>query len=211
MLCALSQHLLTTFCIVREYWIVGLGRVLWFFEYIARSDTMDLSVIITELLVSLVGIFVGTLLAMAVERRNARRRKQHRAKIILRALADELYDNDESLMAVRPAYEETVWGKSFYVSTTAWETAVASGDLPDIIGFELADLIGAQYGLLVQLRYYVNLLTQLWFAPTTIDGYEHIQQGFRDTILDIMTRSLDRYPHVMDEIQDALNGSPNDN
>lgn len=39
---------------------------------------------IAETVASLVGIFVGTLLALAVDRNNERRRKRQRAKIILR-------------------------------------------------------------------------------------------------------------------------------
>ncbi|MBN1483985.1 MAG: hypothetical protein JXA37_04630 [Chloroflexia bacterium] len=43
--------------------------------------------------------------------------------------------------------------ESCYVSVIAWETALASGDLPSTIGFELNDVISAQYALLVRIRY----------------------------------------------------------
>jgi hypothetical protein len=167
---------------------------------------METATLIVELVVTFVGIFVGTLLAMAVDHARARRRKRQRAQIVLRALSQELRENDATLMAVRDAYINTPWGKSFYVSTMAWETAQSSGDLPDIIGFELADTIEAQYGLLIRLRYYVNLLTQLWFAPTDIDGYEEIRQGFREAILDTMTQALNHFPRVIEAIDEARNG-----
>jgi hypothetical protein len=116
--------------------------------------------IIAETIATVVGIFVGMLTALATDRYNERRRKRRRAKTILRSLSQELGDNYSALRSVRTAYLETPWGKSFYVSTIAWETALSSGDLPDIIGFELADAISTQYALLVRIRYYVDWLTQ---------------------------------------------------
>jgi hypothetical protein len=38
----------------------------------------------------------------------------------------------------------------------------------------LTDVISSQYALLVRIRYYVDLLTRLWFAPAEIQGYEEI-------------------------------------
>ncbi len=157
--------------------------------------------ITTEILVdvvgSLIGIFVGTLAALAADRYNERRKNRQRAKIILRSLAQELNENYETLRAVKPAYQSKPWGKSFYVSTIAWETALSSGDLPDIIGFGLADVISAQYALLVRIRYYVNLLTQLWFAPTEIQGYEDIRKGFRQVIVKTINQAMSNHAEVM--------------
>ncbi len=157
--------------------------------------------ITTEILVdvvgSLIGIFVGTLAALATDRYNERRKNRQRAKIILRSLAQELNENYETLRAVKPAYQSKPWGKSFYVSTIAWETALSSGDLPDIIGFGLADVISAQYALLVRIRYYVNLLTQLWFAPTEIQGYEDIRKGFRQVIVKTINQAMSNHAEVM--------------
>jgi hypothetical protein len=42
--------------------------------------------------------------------------------------------------------------------TSAWETATAGGNLPDIIGFELTDAISAQYALLVRIRDMVKMM-----------------------------------------------------
>ncbi len=166
-----------------------------------------LSKVITETIATLVGMFVGTLAALATDRYNERRRKRRRAKIILRSLSQELDDNCHTLRVVKPAYQKTSWGKSFYISTIAWETAVSSGDLPDIIGFELTDVISTQYALLVRIRYYVDLLTRLWFAPTEIQGYEDIRRGFNRAIVQTMHQAINSHPEVMGQIGRALRRS----
>jgi hypothetical protein len=158
------------------------------------------SQLIGEGIISLVGIFVGMVAALALDRFTERQRKRQRSKIILRALAQELSDNYKVLQDVKPAYQNTPWGRSFYISTIGWETALSSGDLPDIIGFELADLIATQYALLVRLRYYVDLLTRLWFAPQTIQGYEDIRRGLHKTIVDTSTQALSRHAAVLEGI-----------
>jgi hypothetical protein len=160
--------------------------------------------LISDTIATLTGIFVGTLSALAIDRRNEQRRNRRRAAIILHSLSHELDDNYRTLRDAKPAYLKTPWGRSFYISTIAWETALASGDLPDIIGFELTDVISAQYALLVRSRYYVNLLTQLWFAPSEIQGYEEIRQGFHRNIVETMTRAIDRHAGVMEKIVRAL-------
>ena len=108
-------------------------------------------------------------------------------------LAQELRGNYRTLDEVKAAYQNTAWGKSFYVSITAWETAMSGGDLPDIIGFELTDVIASQYALFVRIRYYVDLLTRLWFAPNDIQGYEEMRNGFRRAILETMTQALEQH------------------
>jgi hypothetical protein len=161
---------------------------------------------LTEISATLVGIFVGTLAAMAVERHNQRQRKRQRAGIILRSLMQELSANMNTIKNVRQAYLSTPWGKSFYVSTTSWETAVSSGDLPDIIGFEMADSISAQYALLVRIRYYVDLLTRLWFAPSDIPGYEEKRKGFNDAITESMNQAMQKYTGLLHQMEKAING-----
>ncbi len=161
---------------------------------------IELSSIIVELLVTLVGIFIGTLTALAVDRYNERQRKQRRAKIVLRSLAQELNENYRALESVKMAYQKTPWGKSFYVNTIAWETALAGGDLADMIGLELTDVIADQYALLVRIRYYVDLLTRLWFAPVEIDGYDEIRRGFNRAIVETMDRAMGRHAEVMARI-----------
>jgi uncharacterized membrane protein YccC len=163
------------------------------------------STIIAETIATLIGIFVGTLAALTADRRNERRRKQRRARVVLRSLSQELSESYHTLQTARSAYLRTPWGQSFYISTIAWETAMAGGDLPDIIGFELTDAISAQYALLVRIRYYVDLLTQLWFAPDEIQGYEEIRRGFHRAILEAMNQAINRHPNVIKQIKSATN------
>ena len=160
--------------------------------------------ILVDIVGTLIGIFVGTLAALATDRYNERRRNRRRAKIILRSLAQELNENYSALQSVKPAFQSKPWGKSFYISTIAWETALSSGDLPDIIGFGLTDVISTQYALLVRIRYYVSLLTQLWFAPAEIQGYEEIQQGFRRAIMKTMNQAMNNHSEVMRLIGSVL-------
>ncbi len=163
-----------------------------------------LNSIIAESVSGLVGIFLGTLAALAVDRYNERRRTRQRAKLILRSLAQELTENFATLKNVKSAYVQTAFGKSFYLSTLAWETAMASGDLPAIIGYELADDIALQYALLVRIRYYVDLLTRLWLAPKDIEGYEDIRRGFSRAIVDAMDKAIGHHPHALGKIGKAL-------
>ena len=157
--------------------------------------------LIADTITTLIGIFVGTLAAIAADRYNQRRRKRRRAKIILRSLFRELNENHSTLRSVKLAYQKTAWGKSFYISTIAWETALSSGDLPDIIGFELTDVISAQYALLVRIRYYVDLLTRLWMAPAEIPGYEEIRRGFHRAIVEAMNKAINLHPEVVGLIE----------
>lgn len=157
-----------------------------------------------ESVATLVGIFVGTLAALLLDRRNGRRRLQRRSSIILRSLAEELEDNFQTIRKVKPGYVSTPWGKSFYVSTVAWETALAGGDLPLIIGSELTDSISAQYARFLRIRYYVDLLTRLWFAPSDVAGYAEMQRGFTRKILDGMSQVINRHASVMGQIDGAL-------
>ena len=105
------------------------------------------------------------------------------------------------MRSVKPAYQKTAWGKSFSISTIAWETALSSGDLPDIIGFKLTDIISAQYALLVRIRYYVDLLTRLWMAPADIPGYEEIKRGFHRAIVEAMNKAINLQPEVLGLIE----------
>lgn len=164
--------------------------------------------VLTEMIAGLVGIFVGTLAALAVERYKEHRRNRRRARTVLRALAQELEENQRTLQSVRPAYTQTSFGKSFYLGTIAWETALAGGDLSAIIGVELADTIAAHYALLVRIRYYVDLLTRLWFAPADIPGYDDIRGGFHRSILETMAQALGSYPRLQGTIAGFLQDVP---
>lgn len=160
--------------------------------------------IIAETVATLVGIFVGTLAALVIDRRNGRRRLRQRARTVLRSLAQELDENHKTVQKAKPAYVSTEWGKSFYVSSVAWETAMAGGDLPEIIGLELTDAISAQYALFMRIRYYVGLLTQLWFAPSDVSGYEEMRRGFNRAIVEAMSQALTRHRGLLGRMEKAI-------
>ena len=162
--------------------------------------------ILVDIIGTLIGIFVGTLAALATDRYNERRRNRRRARIILRSLAQELNENYETLRDVKPTYQSKPWGKSFFVSTISWETALSSGDLPTIIGFELTDVVSAQYALLVRIRYYVDLLTRFWFSLTEIQGYEEIRKGFHQAIVQTMNQAMNNHSEVLRLIGSVLKG-----
>jgi hypothetical protein len=168
-----------------------------------RADLVG--AILVQTTASLIGVFVGALAALATDHHRTRRRQERRARTLLRILTQELAENHETILAVRPAFESTAWGKSFYLSTIAWETALASGDLPDILGYELADRLAEQYGWLSRIRYHVDLLTRLWLAPREIAGYEEIQRGFRQAILSAMEKALAGHGELVDH---ARTGGP---
>ncbi len=160
--------------------------------------------IVTQTIATLIGIFVGTLAALVIDRRNEGRQLRRRAKIVLRSLEQELTENYNRIKTAKPAYTSTPWGQSFFISTIAWETAMAGGDLPDIIGFELTDSIATQYASFSRIRYYVDLLTQLWFAPSDVSGYEEMRRGFNRAILQTMSQVTARHPSVKGQIEQAL-------
>lgn len=153
-----------------------------------------------EMIATLIGVVVGGLGALYIERKRELMGVRKRARIILHNLYGELEDNYYALENAKPAYEATPYGKSFYISTIAWETATTGGDLPDIIGFELADIIENQYSILLRLAYYVDLMTQLWFAPDSIDGKTEMQEGFRQHIVNGLQESIEYHPYVIQQI-----------
>jgi hypothetical protein len=153
-----------------------------------------------EMIATLIGVVVGGLGALYIERRRELSNSRKRARIILHNLYGELEDNFFALENARAAYVDTSHGKSFYISTIAWETAATGGDLPDIIGFELADIIENQYSILLRLVYYVNLMTQLWFAPDSIGGKKEMQEGFRQHIINGLQEAIEYHPYVIQQI-----------
>ena len=153
-----------------------------------------------EMIATLIGVVVGGLGALYIERKRELSGVRKRARIILHNLYGELEDNFYALENAKPAYEETPYGKSFYISSIAWETATQGGDLPDIIGFELADIIENQYSILLRLGYYVNLMTQLWFAPDSIIGKKEMQEGFRQHIINGLQEAIEYHPYVIQQI-----------
>ena len=153
-----------------------------------------------EMIATLIGVVVGGLVALYIVRQRELSSTRKRARIILHNLYGELEDNFYALENAKPAYENTPFGKSFYISTIAWKTATTGGDLPDIIGFELADNMENQYSILMRLGYYVDLMTQLWFAPDSIEGKREMQQGFRQHIINGLQEAIEYHPFVIQQI-----------
>lgn len=160
-----------------------------------------------DVIATLIGVLVGTLVALGLDQYNQRRIMKKRARIVLHSLLHELHENVETLKSVESAFRSTPWGKSLYISTISWETAISSGDLPDIIGFEMADKISYQYALLYRIKYYVDLLTRLWFAPADIPGYDEKRKGFNQAIVDAMDKVTgNRHLELKKRIEAALKG-----
>ncbi|MDG2282528.1 MAG: hypothetical protein P8L45_05375 [Longimicrobiales bacterium] len=153
-----------------------------------------------EMIATLIGVAVGGVGALYLDERRSLLEKRKRSQVILRNLKSELEDNFHRLADAKAAYEDTPYGKSFYISSIAWEAATAGGDLPEIIGYELTDKIEDQYAILLRLRYYVDLMTKLWFAPHDIEGYANIQDGFRGHILRALREAIDNHPNAIDHI-----------
>lgn len=156
-----------------------------------------------EMIATLIGVVVGGVGALYIDRRRDMLDKRKRARIVLHNLRGELEDNFRALEDAREAYAATHYGKSFYISSIAWEAATTGADLPDIIGYELADTIEDQYSILLRLRYYVDLMTRLWFAPDSIEGYREIQEGFRGHILRNLQEAIEHHPHAIERIAAA--------
>ena len=78
-----------------------------------------------------------------------------------------------------------------------------SGDLADMLGIELADTIENQYRIFFRVRYYVDLMTQLWFAPVEIDGRAEIQEGFKNHIVTNLNQAGEHFSEVQLAIDEA--------
>jgi len=159
---------------------------------------------IPELIATLVGVSLGFIVAFAAERARERGRRNKQAVIILHSLSQELRGNYDVMTQILPHFKSTPFGKSFFINTTAWETALSTDELPDIIGFTLADTIAAHYGILSKLRHYGDLLVHVWLAPDDIAGYSEIQAGFRRIIIESLETAIASHPRVLERIEKTL-------
>ena len=157
---------------------------------------------VPELIATLVGVTIGGTLAFTTERLRRRRAANQRARTVLHSIVHELELNHEVMTIARPDFKSTEYGKSFFIQTVAWETALASEQLPNIIGFRLADVISSQYGLLLKLRHYGDLMVKVWLTTPGIEGYREIQAGFRTIIAETMDQAMENHPDVMKQIRD---------
>jgi hypothetical protein len=162
----------------------------------------DFSEILPEMIATIVGVGIGGMGALYNSRRRNSVFKLHRAKILLKNLEQELKANMVVIADAKIAYQNNHYGKSFYLNSNAWDTATSGGDLALVLGVELADAIEAQYGIYFRLRYYVDLMTQLWFASTEIDGRQEIEDGLRTHILADLDLCVVGYSAVLNAITD---------
>jgi len=155
-----------------------------------------------DLLATLVGVAIGGLGALFANRRAELFRKRKRAEIVLRNISQEMLEAYNAMKAALPVYEASI-GVNFYISTVAWETAAASSDLPEIVGFQLADTIENQYSMFFHLRYY---LAQFSSALLVSDGNPRIEAlaaSYRDTIIKGLNAAIRHHPVVVAEIEAA--------
>ena len=89
------------------------------------------------------------------------------------------------------------------MGSIAWDSATVTSDLADVLGIELADTIKSQYRIFFRVRYYVDLMTQLWFAPVEIDGRVEIQEGFKNHIVTNLQQAGEHFSEVQLAIDEA--------
>jgi len=157
---------------------------------------LSIAEILPEMIATIVGVAIGGMGALYNNRRQSNAFKRNRAKILLKNIDTELKETFKTITDAKQVFEEARYGKSFYLSSIAWDTATKGGDLAHVIGVELADVVENQYSVCFRLRYYVDLMTQLWLAPMEIEGRVAIQEGFRKQILLDLDAWLGRYPEV---------------
>jgi hypothetical protein len=92
------------------------------------------------------------------------------------------------------------------LGSIAWDSATVTSDLADVLGIELADTIKSQYRIFFRVRYYVDLMTQLWFAPVEIDGRVEIQEGFKNLIVTNLKQAGEHFAEVQLAIDEAKKG-----
>ena len=155
-----------------------------------------------DLLATLVGVAIGGLGALFVNRRSELFQKRKRKQIVLRNISQELVDSYNAMQAALPVYEAEQ-GVSFYISTIAWETAVASGDLPDIIGFELADSVENQYSMYFHLRYYLAEYSATLHSSAPSDQIAVLRSIYREAIIKGLNAASQHHPQVIAQIEAA--------
>ena len=159
---------------------------------------------IPELIATVVGVTLGGFFAFAAERHRERGRRNKLAVTVLRSVSQELRTNYDVTTSVLPHFQTTTFGKSYFLYTSVWDTVLSTDELADIIGYRLADIIAAHYGLLAKLRYYGDLLVHVWLAPSNIEGYSEIRAGFRKIIVQTLTVTIENHPRVMEQIEKKL-------
>jgi len=68
---------------------------------------------------------------------------------------------------------------------------------------ELADLVENQYRIFFKIRYYVDLMTRLWFTTPEVDGRGEIQRGFNHHIVSNLQAAMAHLPEIQRAIDEA--------
>lgn len=169
----------------------------------------SLSEFLSEMIATIVGVALGGMGAVYSSRRQVKEIKRKRAKIFLKNLESEIAENMQVIEVAYQTYTSSDHGRSFFLGSIAWDTATVRGDLADVLGLELADSIENQYRIFFRIRYYVDLMTQLWFAPVEIDGRAEIQEGFKNHIIKNLNQAREHFSEVqaaIDEAKKAMTG-----
>jgi hypothetical protein len=161
---------------------------------------ISFSEFLPEMIATTVGVALGGMGAIYSSRRQLKAVKKKRAEIFLKNLESEIAENMQVIELAYQTYISSDHGKSFFLGSIAWDTATVTGDLADV---GLADSIENQYRIFFRLRYYVDLMTQLWFAPVEIDGRAEIQEGFKIHIINNLNQAREHFSEVQSAIDKA--------
>ena len=164
---------------------------------------ISFSEFLPEMIATIVGVALGGMGAIYSSRRQLKAVKKKRAEIFLKNLESEIAENMQVIELAYQTYISSDHGKSFFLGSIAWDTATVTGDLEDVLGLDLADSIENQYRIFFRLRYYVDLMTQLWFAPVEIDGRAEIQEGFKTHIINNLNQAREHFSEVQSAIDKA--------
>ena len=156
---------------------------------------MSFSEFLPEMIATIVGVALGGMGAIYSSRRQLKAIKKKRAEIFLKNLESEIAENMQVIELAYQTYISSDHGKSFFLGSIAWDTATVTGDL--------ADSIENQYRIFFRVRYYVDLMTQLWFAPVEIDGRAEIQEGFKTHIINNLNQAREHFSEVQSAIDKA--------
>ena len=159
---------------------------------------MSFSEFLPEMIATIVGVALGGMGAIYSSRRQLKAIKKKRAEIFLKNLGSEIAENMQVIELAYQTYISSDHGKSFFLGSIAWDTATVTGDL--------ADSIENQYRIFFRVRYYVDLMTQLWFAPVEIDGRAEIQEGFKNHIVTNLKQAGEHFAEVQLAIDEAKKG-----
>jgi len=167
---------------------------------------ISFSEFLPEMIATIVGVALGGMGAIYSSRRQLKAIKKKRAEIFLKNLESEIAENMQVIELAYQTYISSDHGKSFFLGSIAWDSATVTSDLADVLGIELADTIESQYRIFFRVRYYVDLMTQLWFAPVEIDGRVEIQEGFKNLIVTNLKQAGEHFAEVQLAIDEAKKG-----